>query len=233
VSLMWRFTIFPILSSESLTQSNYRRLQDSQPHPRLTNLNGLASRATVDATSEIPEKLPAQRPKQTSVTSVRYDETSVYPYLETNVDASIMEFSQEPIPIERSATSIARHGTDTPFRPWQTIQRYVQSLVDRKGYQDLVSYNTTVELVSKGNGEWEVVLRKSGGGSDYWWKEHFDAVVVANGHYSVPYIPEIKGLQDFERRKPGSVLHTKAYRGRDVYRGKVGSNCFIGLSDFC
>lgn len=140
-----------------------------------------------------------------------------------------MEFSQEPIPIERSATSIARHGTDTPFRPWQTIQRYVQSLVNRKGYQDLVSYNTTVELVSKVNGEWEVVLRKSGRGSDYWWKEYFDAVVVANGHYSVPYIPEIKGLQEFERRWPGSVIHTKVYRGRDAYRGKV---CWTALNIF-
>jgi cation diffusion facilitator CzcD-associated flavoprotein CzcO len=146
--------------------------------------------------------------------------------LETNVDASIMEFSQEPIPIERSAISIARHGTDTPFRPWQTIQQYVQGLVDRKGYQDLVSYNTTVELVSKVNGEWEVVLRKSGGESDYWWKEYFDAVVVANGHYSVPYIPEIKGLDEFERRRPGSVIHTKAYRGRDAYRGKVSRTEF-------
>lgn len=229
MSLMWQFTNFPITLSKSLTQSTYRRLQDPQPHPNLTNLNGLASRATVDATSEIPEKLPAQKPKQTSV---RYDETSVYPYLETNVDASIMEFSQESIPIERSATSIARHGTDTPFRPWQTIQRYVQGLIDRHGYQDLVSYNTTVELVNKVDGEWEVVLRKSGAGSDYWWKEYFDAVVVANGHYSVPYIPEIKGLQDFERRRPGSVIHTKAYRGRDAYRGKVSSNCFIGLLDF-
>lgn len=112
------------------------RLQDPQPHPPLENLNSLANRTTVEATSEIPSKLPAQTPKQTSV---RYDETSVYPYLETNVDASIMEFSQEPIPIERSTTSIARHGTDTPFRPWQTIQRYIQSLVDRKDYQDLVS----------------------------------------------------------------------------------------------
>ena len=195
-----------------------RRLLDPQPHPPLANLDGLSNGTTVDATSDIPGKLPAQRPKQTTA---RYDETSMYPSLETNIDASIMEFSQEPIPVERSATSIARHGPDTPFRPWHTIQRYVQNLVDRKGYQDLVSYNTTVEFVSKVEGEWEVILRKSGGGSDYWWKEYFDAVVVANGHYTIPYIPQIKGLQDFERRKPGSVIHTKAYRGRDAYLGKV------------
>jgi cation diffusion facilitator CzcD-associated flavoprotein CzcO len=200
------------------------RLLDSQPHPPLANLDGLSSGTKVDATSQIPDKLPAQRPKQASA---RFDETSMYSYLETNIDASIMEFSQEPIPVERSATSIARHGADTPFRPWQTIQRYVQSLVDRKGYQDLVSYNTTVELVSKVNGEWEVVLRKSGERSDYWWKEHFDAVVVANGHYTVPYVPQIKGLREFEHRKPGSVIHTKGYRGRDAYHGKVSQSFLV------
>jgi cation diffusion facilitator CzcD-associated flavoprotein CzcO len=145
----------------------------------------------------------------------------VYPYLETNIDVTVMEFSQEPIPVERSATSIARHGLDTPFRPHQTVQKYVGDLVNRRGYPDLVSYNTTVERVTKVNGEWEVVLRKSGESKDYWWKEYFDAVVVANGHYSIPYIPNIKGLAEFESRNPGSVIHTKAFRGRDAYRGKV------------
>jgi cation diffusion facilitator CzcD-associated flavoprotein CzcO len=141
--------------------------------------------------------------------------------LETNIDASVMEFSQEPIPHEQSATSVARHGPDTPFRPWQTIQRYIESLVNRNGYQDLVSFNTTVERVTKVNGEWEVVLRKTGEKLDYWWKEYFDAVVVANGHYTVPYVPAIEGLAEFEKSSPGSVIHTKAYRGRNAYRGKV------------
>lgn len=194
------------------------RLFDQNPHPPLKDVTALADRSTVDSTSHLPDKFPAQTPRQNTA---RYEETSVYPYLETNVDASVMEFSQEPIPVERSATSIARHGTDTPFRPYQTIQRYVQCLVDRKGYGDLVSYNTTVELATKVGDEWEVVLRQLGGKTDYWWKERFDAVVVANGHYFVPYIPQIKGLDDFEKRKPGSVIHTKAYRGRDAFRGKV------------
>lgn len=178
----------------------------------------MSKRDAVDPTSELPESFPAQTPKQTTP---RYDETSVCPYLETNVDSSVMEFSQEPIPVERSARSLARYGTDTPFRPFQTMQRYVQSLVDRRGYQDLVSYKTTVELATKVHGEWEVVLRRSGKETDYWWKEYFDAVVVANGHYSVPFIPEIRGLDAFEKRNPRSVIHTKAYRGRDAFRGKV------------
>lgn len=200
------------------------RLQDQKPHPVLPKPSILSSRDTVDPPSKIPENLPAQLPKQEG--NEHHTETSVYPYLETNVDASVMEFSQEPIPVERSAVSIARHGMDTPFRPWQTIQKYIEGLVNRNGYQDLVSYSTTVESVTKVNGEWEVVLRKGGEKTDYWWKEHFDAVVVANGHYTVPYIPKIEGLDEFARSYPGSVSHTKAYRGRDAYRDKVRQGHF-------
>ena len=59
-----------------------------------------------------------------------------------------MAFSKEPIPDERSKRSIALYGADTPFRHWAVIQKYVQSLVDRNGYQDLISYNTAVENVT-------------------------------------------------------------------------------------
>lgn len=134
-----------------------------------------------------------------------------------------MEFSEEAIPDERSALSILRHGTDTPFRKWDVIQGYIASLVDRKGYNDLVSYNTTVELVEKVGAEWKVTLRKDGEHSDYWWVEWFDAVVVASGHYWVPYIPQIAGLEDFETARPGSILHSKHFRGRDQFKNKASS----------
>ena len=54
------------------------------------------------------------------------------------------------------------------------------------------------------------------------WEERFDAIVVASGHYSVPYIPRIDGLEAFERAQPGSVKHSKMFRGRNEFRGKVG-----------
>lgn len=132
-----------------------------------------------------------------------------------------MEFSQEPIPARRSDHSISLHGNDTPFRSHHVIRQYVEDLVNRKGYQDFVEYNTTVELVEKDGEEWRLVLRKSGERHDYWWEERFDAVVVANGHFSVPYVPSIRGLEEFAELHPGSVEHSKAYRGREKYRGKV------------
>lgn len=104
------------------------------------------------------------------------------------------------------------------------VQRYVQGLVDRKGYPDLVSYNTTVERAEKLGKEWKVTLRRRGESTDYWWVEWFDALVVANGHYNVPYIPRIDGLAQLQRARPGSVIHSKSYRGREAYKNKVWRN---------
>ncbi|KAL1639226.1 hypothetical protein SLS58_008194 [Diplodia intermedia] len=131
-----------------------------------------------------------------------------------------MSFSQEPIPEVRSEWSVAAHGADTPFRHWTVMQKYISDLIQRNGYQDYVEYSTAVEKVEKVGGRWKVILRKAGAESDYWWAEYFDAVVVASGHYHVPYIPNIEGLEDFELQRPGSVLHSKMYRGREAFRGK-------------
>jgi cation diffusion facilitator CzcD-associated flavoprotein CzcO len=145
----------------------------------------------------------------------------VYPYLETNVDDVPMAFSKEPVPVQRSSLSISKHGEDTPFRHHSVMREYIAGLVNRNGYEQLVSYNTAVELAQKVDDEWRLVLRSDGATEDEWWEERFDAVIVASGHYSVPYIPKIQGLTEFEKSRPGSVKHSKMYRGRETYRGKV------------
>ncbi|OAG12346.1 FAD/NAD(P)-binding domain-containing protein [Paraphaeosphaeria sporulosa] len=194
-------------------------IEDQHAHPNLdpSTFDLLASRKA-DLALEIPESLPARTPK---LSRPRYAESSVYPYLETNVDAIPMSFSQEPIPTERSQLSISRHGKETPFRHHSIVRNYIAGLVDRNGYENLVSYNTAVELAEKDGKEWRLVLRReSSSQEDEWWEERFDAVIVASGHYNVPYIPKIKGLADLEKARPGSVKHSKMFRGRDAYRGK-------------
>jgi cation diffusion facilitator CzcD-associated flavoprotein CzcO len=37
----------------------------------------------------------------------------------------------------------------------------------------------------------------------------------------VPYIPGIPGLEETERNRPGTVIHSKHFRGRDMYENKV------------
>lgn len=192
------------------------RIGDSNAPSTLRDIDSLAAR-TADAPLAIPTTLPAQVPKDATE---RYTDSSVYPYLETNVHAQAMEFSQERFPSQASDASISLHGTGSPFRPWRAVRGYVQSLLERRGYADLVSYNTTVENAVKVGAEWVVTLRQAGEQSDYWWQETFDAIVVASGHYSVPYIPAIPGLEAFEKARPGSVIHSKQYRGRQVFESK-------------
>jgi hypothetical protein len=167
----------------------------------------------------IPSKLPTSVAKSLQP---RYAESSVYPYLETNVDSIPMSFTQESIPVVVSQLSVSKHGKDTPFRHHAVVRKFVESLVRRNGYENLVSYNTTVELAEKIGNEWRLVLRKenSQDSQDEWWEERFDAICVASGHFNVPYIPAIKGLAEFEQGHPGSVKHSKMFRGREAYRGK-------------
>lgn len=196
--------------------------RDDEP-PQKFDLDGLAAR-TADAPLKIPELLPCWTPV---VTQDRFTDSPVYPGLETNVDASAMCYSQEPIPTVRSKWSIERHGEDTPFRHHSVIRQYIEDLFTQKGYSRLVQYNTTVERAVKDatSQKWTLTLRRTemhnGKPLDYWWTEVFDAVIVASGHYAVPFIPAIPGLKEFAARYPGSVEHTKHYRGPHKYQDKV------------
>lgn len=51
-------------------------------------------------------------------------------------------------------------------------------------------------------------------------EEIFDAVVVANGHFNIPYIPNVPGIQDWNRLHPGSITHSKFYRNAKAFAGK-------------
>lgn len=193
------------------------RIGDNDRPPTVTNMAQLADR-TADLPLPIPERLPAYTPKSSQP---RFTESSIYPYLETNVDHLAMSFSKEPMPAGASARSTALYGPTTPFRHWQIVRQYITDLVQRNGYEDFVSYSTTVEKAEKLGGEWRLTLRREGKESDYWWTETFDALVVASGHYSVPWIPHIEGLEQLETLRPGSVIHSKHFRGRELYKNKV------------
>ncbi|KAK2786672.1 hypothetical protein FQN52_007680 [Onygenales sp. PD_12] len=210
-------------------------ISDAEAPKELADFEGLANR-TADKPVDPPKSLPAYALRSIQD---RFADTSVYPTLHANIDSSIMEFSQEPIPDIKSDSSIRLHGPDTPFRHHTVIKQYIEDLLNRKGYQDLVEYNTTVENVEKvkETNEWKLTLRKGRpeGKQDYWWTEHFDAVVVANGHYTVPFVPHIDGLAEFAKRYPGRVEHTKGFRDIEKYRGKrvvvVGAS--VSAADLC
>lgn len=186
------------------------------PPEDLPDLKLLASR-TVDPNDEIPQNLPAYVPKSNKQ---RFMDTAIYPYLETNVEDKVMEFTEESFPETPTPISIEKFGDNTPYRHHQKVKSWIQDLYKKKSYDDLINFDTSVEKCTKQGDKWEVVLRKFGKKYDYIWVEYFDAIIVATGKYMVPFIPYVPGLQEFHDTCHGSVIHSKSYRSREYYRNK-------------
>ncbi|KAI4163632.1 MAG: hypothetical protein LQ342_002666 [Letrouitia transgressa] len=46
---------------------------------------------------------------------------------------------------------------------------------------------------------------------------HYDAVAVASGHYSVPTLPDIPGIKQWNEAYPRVITHSKSYRSPDAF----------------
>ncbi|PLN81513.1 dimethylaniline monooxygenase [Aspergillus taichungensis] len=174
-----------------------------------------------------PTTLPGYTPPAPEDVTVR---TALYPYLDSNVGADIMSYTHTPLPNTNSETSIQRYGPDNPTRPCTAITAYLKSLAQEfVDNPSLISFNTTVESVDKNpdTGKWTLTLRRPDPAShrDYWWQESFDAVIVASGHYHIPSVPAIAGLDSVA---PSTLEHVKSFRSPDPYRNQkvliVGGN---------
>jgi cation diffusion facilitator CzcD-associated flavoprotein CzcO len=101
----------------------------------------------------------------------------------TNVPDIAMCFSDSPFP----------YG---PFVPHYVARQYVENYFAIHKTDAMLELNTTVEDLSRlplskhGARGWKLTLRKYDATRhvDVWWEDFFDAVVLANGHYSVPYV---------------------------------------------
>lgn len=181
-----------------------------------------------DIRNEIPDSLP------TFTAPVPEDKTArtgIHDALDSNVGEHAMSFTHTPFPLVNSAVSTRQLGRENPSRPFRVITGYLEDLA--RPYLDLISFSTAVERVEKVGKKWRVTLRQKGHHQrnqpvEYWWQEEFDAVVVASGHYNVPLIPEIEGLDAAFKARPASFEHSKSFRSANDYVDKkvvvVGGN---------
>jgi hypothetical protein len=178
---------------------------------------------SVDSSLPIPSQLPTETAKSEAVNShqLRYSDTPQHENLHTNIDPVIMSYTQHPIPNTISEDLREKYGSETIFRDRDVIRKWVENIFVRDGNDKLVELNTTVERAEKKGGKWVLKLRRDGPDKNYWWQEQFDALIVASGHYNIPWIPNIPGLLEYDARFPGRVLHSKHYRDATKYRGKV------------
>lgn len=150
-------------------------------------------------------------------------ESPLYDYLETNIPKQLMAFSDQAFP------------DDEPLFPGhEAVWRYLEGYA--RDVMHLIKFKTAVRDVRclKESGadkeRWELVAEDRRTGEMV--REVYDAVVVANGHYTVPYVPDIKGIAEWNARHPGRIIHSKAYRKPEEFTDKkviVVGNSASGL----
>ena len=132
---------------------------------------------------------------------------SMYRYLWSNGPKECLEFADytfdehfdKPIP---------------SFPPREVLYDYILGRAKKADVKKNMRFNTTVSSIIYNGSEFEITsLNKKNNNIS---KEIFDYVVVASGHFSVPYIPEYEGMKSF----PGRILHSHDFRDAEEFRGK-------------
>ena len=137
----------------------------------------------------------------------------MYDKLITNLPHPLMQFSDQGFP----------DGTQL-FPPRQTVLRYLEDYA--REVTAFIRFQTQVLDVRSCLREqchfWSVKTQDVR--SQRTTEGNYDAVVVASGHYTVPHIPDIKGMSAWNNMYPGAILHSKFYRTPDRFCDKVSAS---------
>ncbi|KAI1414593.1 FAD/NAD(P)-binding domain-containing protein [Hypoxylon sp. FL1857] len=139
----------------------------------------------------------------------------MYQDLHTNIPHTLMKYSDLGF----------RAGCEI-FPTRQDVQAYLVAYA--RDVRHLIRFSTQVTHIAlrrdgegsgQGRDQWDVSTTDLLTGEER--KETYDAVVVASGHYSTPYIPDSIGeISEFHKTHPGVISHSKLYRNTEPYRGK-------------
>ena len=141
----------------------------------------------------------------------------MYDNLETNIPHTMMTYS-----------------TDHSLADNQLFPRRDKVLEYLESYA-----NEVLHLIKFETGVTSVTLKRNHG-KDQWTitsinlmtsvskRRPYDAIVVASGHYKVPYIPAIPGLKEWNTTYPDRISHSKYYRNPKPYT--ASKTLLIGAS---
>jgi cation diffusion facilitator CzcD-associated flavoprotein CzcO len=133
----------------------------------------------------------------------------LYDRLETNIPRGLMGYSD--LPWSKDAQLFPKHTEVQNY-----IEQYSQEV------RHLIQFQTQVlDLHQEPSSKWTIKTKSITPDNDAEVSEHhFDAVVVANGHFNIPYIPKVTGIEAFSKAHPGTISHSKFYRLPEQYSGK-------------
>jgi len=136
---------------------------------------------------------------------------SMYRNLKTNLPKEVMGYPDFPFqPESYSGKSFVYHDE---------VLDYLRSYAAKFDLARFIQFETRVENVTPSEvgdpqSGWHVTTRDLATNKST--QHHFDALIVCNGHYSVPLIPDLPGLDQFK----GRVMHSHDYRVPDPFTGK-------------
>ncbi|KAI0593083.1 hypothetical protein F4775DRAFT_579592 [Biscogniauxia sp. FL1348] len=149
----------------------------------------------------------------------------MYDDLHTNIPHTLMQYSDLNFPA----------GCEIyPSR--EVVQEYLVEYA--KEVRHLIKFSTQVEDIAlrtipitsasgkpRTQDQWDVRAKDLLSGETS--LQTYDAVVVASGHYTTPYIPDsdpgsnsMVDIRAFNEAHPGVITHSKLYRNPESYRGK-------------
>ncbi|KAI0533463.1 hypothetical protein GGR58DRAFT_486669 [Xylaria digitata] len=155
----------------------------------------------------------------------------MYENLHTNIPHTLMRYSD--LGFTADGRGKGTHQDCEIFPSRQAVQEYI--LQYARDVRHLVRFSTQVadvslqtpasntpEVVSEGTSKirdkWNI--RSTNLITDVSRIESYDAVVVASGHYSTPYIPSVPDIDIFAAKHPGVISHSKTYRTPSAFSGK-------------
>ncbi|KAK2623654.1 hypothetical protein QTJ16_006835 [Diplocarpon rosae] len=153
--------------------------------------------------------VPLERPSWPKEAPAPIFSNPMYEKLNTNIPKCLMQYSDQEFLSE-----------STLFPSRQDVQSYL--IKYSQDIRHMIFFSTQVEDVSlsheNGKDLWTLIAKSTVTGEQKTKK--YDAVVVANGHYSVPWIPSVPGMRDFSAAYPSVISHSKTYRSPSNFKDK-------------
>ncbi|KAL4234959.1 hypothetical protein ACF0H5_006600 [Mactra antiquata] len=135
-------------------------------------------------------------------------QTSMYKNLRTNIPKEVMAYPDFQFP------------EDWPsFMDHPQVLKYLENYADKHELHKYIKFNTKVDnvepLSSDNRTGWKIDY-SSVDCTDQSQSTDFDALIICTGHYSVPLMPKLDGLDDFK----GLIIHSHDYRYPEIFDGK-------------
>lgn len=142
---------------------------------------------------------------------------SMYRYLWTNGPKEGLEFADYSFE-EHFGKQIAS------YPPRAVMFDYIEGRVHKAGVRDWIRFCTVIRNVEYDNSDESFTVTAHDLIEDRVYKEQFDHVIVASGHFSTPNVPEYEGFSTFN----GRIVHAHDFRDAREFADKdvlvVGSS---------